>query len=165
MVAGALSLGMTSIAAVQQISQGNFVKRESGVKVIHVLKLPPVSMFKQDMCVSTLTCLCVDKILRVHSLHTGFLVCTAARTIKTCYKKEAEGAAQVHPPAGSICFMDLPPGSDRSQVVLKGVFFCDFDLIREAPVCFPGVAAYLLLIAAQGHDPAFCNVQPFQLFH
>lgn len=42
MVADALSLGMISIAAVQQISLGSFVKSESGVKVTHVLKLPPV---------------------------------------------------------------------------------------------------------------------------
>lgn len=41
MVADALSLGMISIAAVQQISLGNFVKRKSGVKVTHVLKPPP----------------------------------------------------------------------------------------------------------------------------
>lgn len=40
--AHALSLGMISVAAAQQISLGNFVKRESGVKVTHVLQLPPV---------------------------------------------------------------------------------------------------------------------------
>lgn len=42
MGAHALSPGMISIATAQQISLGNFVKRESGVKVTHVLKLPPV---------------------------------------------------------------------------------------------------------------------------
>lgn len=42
MVADASSLGMISIVAVQQISLGNFVKRESGVKVTRVLKLPHV---------------------------------------------------------------------------------------------------------------------------
>lgn len=45
MVANALSLGMISIAAVQPISLGNFVKRESGVQATHVLKLPPVQTF------------------------------------------------------------------------------------------------------------------------
>lgn len=43
-VADALSLGMISIAAAQEISLGNSVKRESGVKATHVLKPPPVSM-------------------------------------------------------------------------------------------------------------------------
>lgn len=53
MVADALSLGMISIAAVQQISLGNFVKRKSGVKVTHVLKAPPAQTLWQDMCVSS----------------------------------------------------------------------------------------------------------------
>lgn len=51
-------------------------------------------------------------------------------------------------------FMDLPPGSGRAKMVLKGVLFCYFDLIGEEPVHFCGVIAYLIIIAVQG--PSCC---------